>query len=320
MGSYFYEMVGVITAVLFFIWLFFKIAKGIWTCWLGAMVKSSPWRPSPDTWAVVTGATDGIGLAYAKELARMGYNLCLISRNRDKLEKTKEEIQAQYKKCSNIRIISADFGSKDVYADIDSQLADIGDIHVLVNNVGISYEYPEYFTKIPNAKLLMESMVNCNLYSVMGMCQIVLPRMEAKRRGIIINLSSYSANFPNPLLAMYSASKVFVDYFSRALQLEYEDKNIIIQAVLPAFVTTKMSKIRRASLLVPTPSAYVRAALKTVGLEDRTYGYWSHKLMGFVQDSIVSPLMGPGANARLGFNVLKNDRFRYYKKNGIKTD
>lgn len=320
-SSSFYELFGSLSLLLIILWIVWKVAKGIWTCFLGsALGYGVKWVPSPTTWAVITGATDGIGLAYAKEFARMGYSLCLISRNSDKLEKTKEEIQSEFKKCHSIRTIAVDFTSQDIYEKIAEQLSDLDDVHVLVNNVGISYVYPEYFTKIPESKALLDSIVNCNLFSVMRMIEIILPKMERRRRGVIINLSSYSASYPMPLLSVYTASKIFVDYLSRALQFEYKQKGIIIQSVLPAYVSTKMSKIRRASLMVPTPSTYVRHALKTVGIEARTYGYWAHKLQGFLQDSLIANIIGENFNSKLAFDALKDVRRRYYKKEGIKSD
>jgi len=320
-SSSFYELFGSLSLLLIILWIVFKVAKGIWTCFLGsALGFGVKWAPGANTWAVITGATDGIGLAYAKEFARMGYSLVLVSRNQDKLEKTKEEIQSEFKKCSSIRTISVDFTSHDIYDKIEQQLSDIEDIHVLVNNVGVSYVYPEYFTKIPESKALLDSIVNCNLFSVMRMIEIILPKMERRRRGVIINLSSYSASYPMPLLSVYTASKIFVDYLSRALQFEYAQKGITIQSVLPAYVTTKMSKIRRSSLMVPTPTTYVRHALRTVGIEARTYGYWAHKLQGFFQDCLIANTLGENFNSKLAFDALKDVRRRYYKKEGIKLE
>ena len=95
-----------------------------------------------------TGATDGIGYEYACFFARKGYNLLLISRNQEKLEDTKQKIADKYPKCKEIRIHQADFTSTAIYTDIKRVVEELPRVDVLVNNVGISYKYPEYLTKI----------------------------------------------------------------------------------------------------------------------------------------------------------------------------
>ena len=206
-----YELLGRFSLLLLILWLVLKLVRGLWTCFLGhALGMGVKWCPSPNTWAVITGATDGIGKAYAQKMAKMGYNLLIISRNEEKLNKTKEEILSKHKKCSHIRTLAVDFTKPDIYERLESSINDLEDIHVLVNNVGISYTYPEYFTAIPESRQLIESIINCNVISMTRIIQMVLPKMEAKRRGVIINLSSYSASYSMPLLSIYSSSKIYV--------------------------------------------------------------------------------------------------------------
>ncbi|KPM09453.1 hypothetical protein QR98_0079890 [Sarcoptes scabiei] len=152
--------------------------------------------------------------------------------------------------------------------------------------------------------------MNCNLMSIMRMIDMVLSKMERKNR----------ASCPMPLLSLYAASKVYVDFLSRALNLEYQDKGIFIQSVLPAYVSTNMSKIRKSSFMVPSPTTFVQHALKTVGIENRTYGYWTHKLLGFVTDRIIINFLSQDFSSKLAYDSLKNVRRRYYKKEGIKMD
>ena len=152
------------------------------------------------------------------------------------------------------------------------------------------------------------------------MTETILPSMVRRRRGVILNISSYAASFPTPLLSMYSASKIFVDYFSRSLQFEYSDKGITIQSVLPVFVTSKLSKINRPTMMVPTPDNYVRHQLRTVGIEARTYGYYAHKMQGFLMDSFIANIFGERINSLLAYASLMDVRRRYYRKNGIEKE
>nr|XP_029135036.1 very-long-chain 3-oxoacyl-CoA reductase-B-like isoform X1 [Labrus bergylta] len=227
-------------------------------------------------WAVVTGATDGIGKAYAEELARRGFSIVLISRSQEKLDDVSKAIAS---KCGvETKTIAADFSAVDIYSKIEDALTGL-EIGVLVNNVGISYSYPEFFLNVPNLDSFIDTMININITSVCQMTRLVLPGMVERKQGAILNISSASGMYPVPLLTVYSASKAFVDFFSRGLQAEYKNKGIIIQSVLPFFVATKLSKIRRATLDKPSPERYVSAELNTVGLQTQTNGYLPHAIM-----------------------------------------
>lgn len=151
-----------------------------------------------------------------------------------------------------------------------------------VNNVGVSYDYPEYYDKIDEAAIW--NLHRLNIDSTAVMTHMVLPQMVSRSKGAIINVSSGAGAIPMGLLSIYSASKAYVDFFSRALQQEYEKKGIFIQSVLPFMVVSKLSKVRKPSALVPTANQYVRAALSTVGSETRTFGFWSHKLQWLLLD------------------------------------
>lgn len=267
----------------------------------------------------------------------------LISRNQEKLDDCKQKIGDKYPKCKEIRVHQADFTNTDIYTGIKKAVEELPRVEVLVNNVGVSYKYPEYLTKLVSDywnlsffeitivfKLikfisqpgdswkLIDDLVNVNVMSVTRMHQIVLPLMEANRKGLIINISSFSATYPIPLLSVYGATKTYVDFLTRSLQMEYENKGITIQSVLPAFVSTNMSRIRKASLMVPKPKDYVEAAMRTVGLETRTYGYPPHKALGFVFDCIIDNLFSPTFNSKIVFNNLKGLRRGAYKKFNLK--
>ncbi|KFP33400.1 Estradiol 17-beta-dehydrogenase 12, partial [Colius striatus] len=141
------------------------------------------------------------------------------------------------------------------------------------------------------------------------MTRLVLPSMLERSKGVILNIASFAGMNPSPLLTIYSATKAFVDFFSQGLQAEYKSKGIIVQSVLPFYVATKMTKIRKATLVKPSPKTYVRAALGTVGLQSRTNGYLPHALLGFFFS-----LLPASAVNYLIMKANKQVRARYLKK------
>ncbi|CAG2122622.1 unnamed protein product, partial [Medioppia subpectinata] len=183
------EIVGIGSLVFVGLKLTISVLKGFWTTFLGYKLGFGiEWKAGDNVWAVVTGATDGIGLQYAKQMAQKGYNLVIISRNEDKLMATQKSLLNDYKDCKQVKIIAADFSRTDIYDKIAKELNQLEVIDVLVNNVGIVYHIPEYFLKIGSA--FNEQYLNVNCVSALKMSEIVLPKMCQNRRGIIINISS----------------------------------------------------------------------------------------------------------------------------------
>ncbi|XP_013773418.1 inactive hydroxysteroid dehydrogenase-like protein 1 [Limulus polyphemus] len=228
-------------------------------------------------WAVITGGTDGIGKAYCREFANHGLNIVIISRSLDKLKATAEELEKDFGISTSI--IQADFteGTRSLYTNIKEQLAD-KEIGILGNFVTCNF-HPLSKTF---ASIKLWQCINVNMTTVTMMTYIVLPQMAQRRKGLIINMSSISSFYPLPLMAAYSASKAYVDWFSRALNYEYKSKGITIQTLLPSYISTKLTRfshfLQKPGYIVPDAHSFVNSALCTVGTTNRTTGYWTHGL------------------------------------------
>jgi len=256
-------------------------------------------------WALVTGGTDGIGKGFCMELAKKGMNIILVSRSKSKLEAVAQEIQEKYK--VKTKIIDIDFTKdKNARERIESEIKDMR-VGVLVNNVGMSYEHPEYFLQIDDGESRCQALVDCNISSMLSVTRAVLPSMVARKKGAVINVSSYAA-YTSPLLSVYAATKAFVNQWSIDLEVEYRDQGITIMCTVPFFVVSNMSKIRRASFTTPTASTYATSVLAQLGTTTFTHGYWVHDVL-----ASVSRLLGPFLPT-VTFSFLKNIRSHALKK------
>ncbi|KAJ0062111.1 hypothetical protein NL108_015690, partial [Boleophthalmus pectinirostris] len=254
----------------------------LWRCWRGfrQYILSQFWQVDLrryGQWAVVTGATSGIGKAYAIELARRGLDIVLLSRSEDKLHTVAKLIVEIYgRKTCTIRVDFTD--GHNVYPKIAKALKDL-EIGILVNNVGMAYsEHFAYFLETPDAHKVCQKLVNTNIYTdcnrVYGLICVCLFR----GRGLIINISSQTGVRPQPLLSLYSATKLFVTYFSQCLHAEYKSKGIIVQCVAPMLVLTNMTKHIPVNRFIKSAQEFADEALNTVGYSSYTSGCLSHAL------------------------------------------
>lgn len=234
-------------------------------------------------WAVVTGATDGIGKAMAQELSRKGMKVLLISRDIAKLQEVAKRDFPEGK----VEVLAVDY-SKDVQTQCDSAVRSAvagKDIGVLVNNVGISYEHPEYFHELDADRV--GKLMTMNVDSTTWMTHTILPTMLKQNRGCIVNMSSGAAAVKaGPLLAEYCAAKNYVSSFTKSLAVEYSSKNIKFQVQCPMYVVSKLSKFKKATFSIVSPEVYAKEAVKFIGYEPESSPVWIHDLMLAVSNSL----------------------------------
>lgn len=232
-------------------------------------------------WAVVTGATDGIGLAMAMELARKGMSVMLISRTQSKLDDCKKKIEGVYAnkgikgcECTTMVVDFSAFGvDKQLMNRVKTTMEDL-DIGVLVNNVGISYDFCKYFHELDEDRV--EQLINMNVNSTTYMCRYVLPGMQAKKKGCIVNMASAAGVVTAPLLAQYGAAKSYIAVLSKTLHEENKKFNVHVQCQVPLFVVSRLASIKKPSFTVPMPDGYAKYAVAAIGYENIVSPYWTH--------------------------------------------
>ncbi|EDW90215.1 inactive hydroxysteroid dehydrogenase-like protein 1 [Drosophila yakuba] len=229
-------------------------------------------------WAAVTGASDGIGKEYAKELARQNINVVLIARSEEKLQAVAKEI-AESGAGVQTKIVIADFTKgSEVYEHIEKETANLP-ISILVNNVGVGT--PTALLKVSQEDT--EIIIKTNVVAVSQLSRIFFQRMKAsKTKGAIVNVGSGSELQPMPYDALYAASKAYTRSLTLALYHEAKPYGIHVQLLSPNFVVTKINsyskQIMKGGLFIPSASVYAKSAVNQLRDEvDETSGYlWHH--------------------------------------------
>ncbi|CAN6464319.1 unnamed protein product [Victoria cruziana] len=201
------------------------ILRWVWASFLRPKKDLRKYGP----WAVVTGATDGIGKAVAFRLAGEGLNLVLVGRSPDKLSSVSSEIRQRFAGVE-IKSIVCDF-AKDLESGIkriEEGIKDL-DVGVLINNVGTTYPCAMFLHELEER--WMDRVIRVNVVGTTRVTHVVLQGMVKRRRGAIVNIGSGSASdVPSfPLFTIYAATKVYIEKFSRSLSVEYKPYGIDVQ-------------------------------------------------------------------------------------------
>lgn len=216
--------------------------------------------------ALVTGASSGIGYEYARELAGRGYNLLLVSNERERIADVARELAARY-----------GVAAEGLYSDLSRPEAaqELHDwcsersvtVDILINNAGIFFFND--VTGVSTGKLRV--MVNLHVATVTLMCHFFGADMAQRGRGYILNMSSLAAKFPFPGISVYSATKSYVRTLSMAMHNELYDKGVRVTAVCPGGVATGLYNLRPELLrlgvrlgVLMTPERLARKGLKAM--------------------------------------------------------
>lgn len=245
-------------------------------------------------WAVITGASSGIGFQFSLQLARKGYHLMLISRSESKLAEAKKRIEADLKadgRLVEIRTLAADFTRLDIYEAISSFVnLKKNDVRVLVNNVGQCPPYPKLFTdELPADH---DAMLHVNVLAATRMLQLILPSMVERGGGggrLVINVASIAARHLFPLSSIYAATKAYIGQLSECLALEYRNRGITFCTLYPSAVSTAMIHNAREDFMTVSAERYVSSALASICSTTTGVhwtGYWTHSLVEGLANTI----------------------------------
>ena len=186
-----------------------------------------------DRYALITGASSGIGAEFARQLAAQGVHLALVGRSEARLTPVAEEIRAAYPVA--VETLAADLGGAQGVERVITFIEALPHLDYLVNNAG--YGTTGYFAESDIGRQV--GMLDLHVTAALRLCRAALPGMIARGSGAIVNVASVSAFAPMPHTAVYSATKAALVNFSRGLQTELRGTGVRVQALCPGFTRTR---------------------------------------------------------------------------------
>jgi short-subunit dehydrogenase len=189
-------------------------------------------------WAVVTGASSGIGAEIARVLAQRGYDLVLVARRQGRLEALQGELTTSHG--GAVETLALDLESPAAPLALHETLVSRGiAVHTLVNNAGFGMRGS--FATLPYDRQM--AMIELNVSALTKLCRLMLPAMIERRRGGIVNIASTAAYQAGPNMAVYYATKAFVLSLSEALHEEAKRHGVTVTALCPGPTDTEFSKV-----------------------------------------------------------------------------
>lgn len=184
--------------------------------------------------ALITGASSGIGATYADRLARRGYDLILVARDKDRLAASAKKLTAETG--VKVEVLPADLNKKSELSRVEKRLAEDASITLFVNNAGIVGP-----TQTTGADLdALEDVIALNVVATTRLATAAATAFAKRNKGGIVNLSSAVAFIHERFGSAYGASKAYLLHFSQSLAHELKDKGVQVQAVLPGITRTEI--------------------------------------------------------------------------------
>jgi len=186
-------------------------------------------------YALVTGASSGIGWHFAESLARRGYPVIAVSNQPDRLDDLRKKLEKEYS--ARVITLSIDLARESAAEEVfDYCIKNNLEVEVLINNAGIFF-FGEIASVDPSK---VRSIISLHNMTPVMLCRLFGRQMVDRRRGFMLNISSISAVMPYPGISLYGPTKSFLRNFTRALRTEMRDHGVNVTCLLPGAVDTAL--------------------------------------------------------------------------------
>lgn len=186
-------------------------------------------------WALITGASSGIGYAYAEEMASRGYSLVIVSNEEEAIQERGNALSRKYgiEAKPLYRDLAVPGAARELY---DTCCKENIEIEVLINNAGMFF----FEEMVEVREEVVEKMLYLHVITPTMLCRLFAKDMKARRHGYILNMSSMSAWIPYPGIGEYASTKAYLKAFSRALRSELADYGVGVTVLCPGAVATNL--------------------------------------------------------------------------------
>jgi len=252
------------------------------------------------SWALVTGATVGIGESFTRLLAQNGYNIVLVARDLPRLQERAQGLESTFGVATTViqADLSTDAGCKTIEDFITNNQID-----VLINNAGFGINKAFTMSQLDTEQQLLDVLVR----TPMRLMHVALPGMKERNKGVIINVSSVAGWIAG---GTYSAAKSYLTVLSESLHTELSSTNVKVSALCPGFTRTEFHQRGRMSMKglpafmwLNSDKLVAKAWKDAVGGKAVSVPGWQYQLLTFVMRNAPRPMV-----RKIGMNVRVKQR------------
>lgn len=232
------------------------------------------------SWAIITGASSGLGVEFAHQLAEKGLNLVLVARREELMVELAQKIQSKYP--VEVRIIALDLAKEGFYNELAEKTSDL-DIGLIVNNAGMNLEGHFYRGDLDRNI----QMIRLNMEAPFTIAYEMGKKFIERGKGGIIFTASSSSFQATPYLSHYGATKAYLLSLAESMNYEFKDKGVDVIALCPGMTESEMTKGMKGNPIVMKAAPVVKLAIDNLGKQAYVVPGLGNKIQAFMTQRVL---------------------------------